>query len=133
MIYEAMLDNFVPRPGAGGWVPFKYWWTAKVVGESSQSGLTRGDLVTAVANTDGGAHFDSTLDEYYHRVSRTNFSGYSFADSSGEHEMSDNVVLPSIRQIAHEALRTMERHKMRPPVTPPRPGLRPDRNVKPRR
>lgn len=133
MVYDAMLDNFVPRRGAGDWVPFKHWWTVKVVGESSESGLSREDLVIAVANTDGGAHFDSTLDEKYHRVSRTNVHGYSFEDINGQHEMSDNIALPSIRQIAHETLRTMKRYKMRPPVTPPPPGMRPDTHGKHRR
>jgi hypothetical protein len=86
------------------WLPFQDWWNEIVFVDAQRAQLTRRDLVLAVANQDGGAHVDPKLSETYARLSRHNSMGW--VQNPG------NVPIPNaeraaVRQIAHEALKTL--------------------------
>jgi len=86
-------------------MPFDDWWSERVF-ENSKSFLTRKDLVLFIANKDGGAHFETEVDERYDGF-RKSWSGGSslFGRQSGMKRGYDNIpVYPAVRQIAHELL-----------------------------
>ncbi len=102
--YVAMLDN--SPLGAGRAVSFEQWWNKVVVVDSEKNELTRRDLVLAVANRDGGAHVDPELTAAYAKLSRYNSLGWAFTGPEGSVPL-DNPVPASIRQIAHEVIKTL--------------------------
>lgn len=104
--HHPLLDH---RPQ--GWPParkrfFPEWWNQIVLTDMRGSLFSRRALVMAVANTDGGAHIDPALDSDYAELSRKNSIGYAVG-------LNDNITpidkseLASIRQIAHEVLRSL--------------------------
>jgi hypothetical protein len=86
---------------------FDDWW-GECIFENSRSCLSRRDLVLAVANKDGGAHFDVEVEERYDDF-RKSWSGGSslIGRRSGRERGYDNVPIhPAVRQIAYELLRS---------------------------
>jgi hypothetical protein len=69
--------------------------------------LTRRDLILVVANQDGGAHVDASLDETYARISRQNSLG-RYAASEKKLAPLGSAELVSIRQVAHELLKSLK-------------------------
>jgi hypothetical protein len=106
--YEALLDGS-PR-GPGRVVSLNQWWNKVVVVDSDKNRLTRRELVLAVANQDGGAHVDPELKSVYAKLSRYNSLGWAFTGPEGTVPL-DNPVPASIRQIAHELIKTLEARK----------------------
>ena len=62
-------------PGTSGYVKFTEYWSSTVLDAGGQS-FTREDLVKSVANQDGGAHVDPSLDEKYANLSRNDSFGW---------------------------------------------------------
>lgn len=87
-------------------VPFEDWWTAPVSIDSAGDTLTRGQLVCAVANKDGGAHVDPELDGAYAQLTRLHSMGVVAFGPTGEHPIGPPH-LATVRQIAHEVLKTL--------------------------
>jgi hypothetical protein len=100
--YIPLLDNVGTdrrRPG----VPFGMWWNKKIYRR-----LSRGDLVAALANQDGGAHVDATLTEAYAELTRLNGLGWAYADSEGRSEpFEGNAAQASMRQMTWELRETL--------------------------
>jgi hypothetical protein len=92
--------------GETRWTDFESWWNKVVIRDLKGRELTRKDLDLTVANQDGGAHVDTMLDETYERLSRGNSLGRYAATRKMTPVTS--VELVSIRQIAHELLRTLK-------------------------
>lgn len=83
-------------------VEFKFWWEETVIIDDLKgSQFTRKDIVRSIADMDGGAHVDSTLDEKYAKIREEPFWQYL----NGLPIL--GVELHSVRQIAHEVLRTL--------------------------
>ena len=84
---------------------FDDWWGERIF-ENSQSFLTRGDLVLAISNKDGGAHFDREVEERYDDFRKSRSGGSSLVGRrSGIARGYDNVpIRPAVRQIAYELL-----------------------------
>jgi len=57
---DMLTPSRIHRP-----LPFKPWWTLKVIEGSQGRTYSRGDLVLTMANQDGGAHVDPDLDADY--------------------------------------------------------------------
>ena len=77
---------------------------------SSEYSLTRKDLVLAIANKDGGVHFDNKVQKKYDEF-RYSWSGGStlVGISSGNKRGYDNIpTYPAIRQIGYELLKTLK-------------------------
>lgn len=91
------------------YMSFNNWWGEDVFKDNNFS-LTREDLVLAIANKDGGAHFDSEVEERYDNF-RHNWSGGStlVGNKSGVKRGYDNIpIYPAIRQIGYELIKTIQ-------------------------
>ncbi len=90
--------------------PFDAWWKQAICrfplgDEKIQYELTRMDLITIVANKDGGAHFDKMVSSKFVHYKRTDILGLTI---NGRCIETENVPLyPTIRQIASEMLQTL--------------------------
>lgn len=103
------------------WLPFETWWTKTPVLRTARSTkypkpedrlvFTRADLVLTVADTDGGAHVDPGLQKDYVELSRRNALGLVASYGRSADVPLGDPVPPSIRQAAHEVLRTYERNE----------------------
>lgn len=99
------------------------WWKATVIRDSHGNEFSREFLVAAVANSDGGAHVDPSLEEKYYALSRLNSAsihasgnpsnmsiafGPKPADDGESAFMALGSPVPaSIRQIAWELIRSV--------------------------
>ena len=105
--------RFLPLIATGGnpenerMVPFEEWWTEPVMKDAKQALFSRKDLVSQVADTDGGAHVDPDLTETYMALSRQNSIGGTFQRGKLTLPLEGRIELACMRQIAHEALSTL--------------------------
>lgn len=101
---DGELSSGVPRS-----VPFDEWWNRVIFRNKEGHQLSRRDLVLAVANQDGGAHVDPTLNEAYSKLSREGGMGWVYV-TPGKTYTIRPPELASVRQIAHEVLKTLKPH-----------------------
>ena len=107
--YVAPLDNLPPSRNKDKKVSFGRWWNRTPMYKDNAGNIfTRRDLVLAVANKEGGAHIDPKLDQAYVNLSRFNSLGWRAVISGVDQDFKNTPVLPSIRQIAHEVLKTLK-------------------------
>ena len=102
----APLDDLSP-PRLRQKVSFSQWWDKIVLPVDRNILLTRKDLVLAVAHKDGGAHVDPRLDKRYAEITRYDSMGWEFY-FNGVKQNFRNPVLVSLRQIAHEIIRSLK-------------------------
>ncbi len=102
--YIAPLDSAII--GASTWMPFEDWWNAIVFVDKKRQTISRKELVLKIANQDGGAHVDPSLDEKYAALSRQNTMGWVKTDGVNETPL-EGPEKAAIRQIAHEVLKTL--------------------------
>lgn len=88
-------------------IPFVTWWNGPVFKDNVGRKFCRRELVTHVADTDGGAHVDPELDEAYMAISRRNSLGWHFSDGDVTVALQGRPELACMRQIAHEVLSTI--------------------------
>lgn len=106
--YRARLDDGPPI--ARACVPFAGWWSNDVM--TSNVKWCRRELVLKLANQEGGAHVDPSLDSRYQDLTKGNALGWVVGDGHGGGRAIDgNIAAISVRQIAHEVLETLEREK----------------------
>ena len=84
---------------------FSEWWNEIVVIDNKRRTFTRKEIVMNVANTDGGAHIDPSLDEAYWDFSREDSLGTIIIN--GERVPCENPELACVRQITHEIFKTL--------------------------
>jgi len=102
-----------------GWVPilddglasikkvsFNEWWDKAVIVDDKRRRFTRKSLVLNLCNTDGGSHIDPKLRQDYADLTRNNSMGFKIQINGVEYE-EDGIHLTSVRQIAHELLKTL--------------------------
>jgi hypothetical protein len=107
--YVAPLDGGAPTRSRAEKIAFKIWWNGVfVIKDKDGQTFTRKDLVLNIANTDGGAHIDPKLDVAYANLSRFNSLGWKVFRCDIEGDFTNSPVLPSIRQITHEVLKTLK-------------------------
>ena len=87
---------------------FDEWWNSAVVKDFEGRTFTRRDLVTYIADTDGGAHVDPGLHANFKALSRENSLGFN--RSTGPIKEEARPELPCMRQIAHELFVTLQRN-----------------------
>jgi hypothetical protein len=90
-------------------VPFAEWWNARVLYiPAEQLEVSRKSAILALANTDGGAHVDPTLDASYAALSRNNSFGWEVSLGDGSAGVVENSpALPLVRSAAHELRSTL--------------------------
>jgi hypothetical protein len=94
------LDRIAEKPA---WVSFDAWWGKIVVVALKRHEFRRRDLVLTLADTDGGAHVDPDIPEKYYLLTRGNSLGWT----NGHNGPVLGIALASVRQIAHEVLKTL--------------------------
>jgi hypothetical protein len=87
-------------------IPFTDWWKTEIVCLTAGVRMTRKSLVLAVANTDGGAHVDASLEPDYTTIKTGAGLVATFQPAGG-----NPVLIPleshsvaTLRQIAYEVL-----------------------------
>jgi hypothetical protein len=99
--FVAPLDGGAPSRSKTNKLVFNTWWKGVfVIKDKAGVTFTREKLVIEVTDTDGGAHVDIRLKEEYANLSRSNSLGWQ--------NVINGPVLPSIRQITHELLKTLK-------------------------
>jgi hypothetical protein len=107
---------------------FDDWWLLPVLEDAAGRAFNRRDLVLSVADQDGGAHVDASLNPSYAALSRNNsigfgqagdqpnsailsvaFEGLSRVPDDAQEPLANSVALASVRQIAFEVLSSIER------------------------
>jgi len=107
--YVAPLDNLSPASSKDKKVSFGRWWNRTTMyKDKAGNEFTRKDLILTVADKEGGAHVDPNLDKAYTNLSRFNSLGWKIHTEGERKDFSNTPVLPSIRQIAHEFLKTLK-------------------------
>jgi len=104
-VYVAPLDDLLPGSPPRQ-VSFEQWWHGVIFVDRGGHETTRGDLILAIANKDGGAHVDPVLDEKYANLSRRNALAWRFSGPRGDVPLT-GPEKAAMRQIAHEVLKTL--------------------------
>jgi len=104
--------RYFPDKSAKKKLSFTDWWSEEKILMSGSCSLTRKDLVLAVANKDGGAHFDKRVEQKYDEFRHSWSGGTSLVGTQSRQSRGyDNIpTRPSIRQIAHELKQTIQEH-----------------------
>jgi hypothetical protein len=87
---------------------FGPWWTLKILRDQDGATWSRRSLVLTLANKEGGAHVDPDLTPAYESLAAKNGLDYHFGNGDVLMPFSGNVVAASVRQVAHEVVRTLE-------------------------
>jgi len=103
-------EKYFPMPASKSSLSFGEWWETEIIFSSSGSCLTRKDLVLSVAEKDGGAHYDSKVEQKYDAFRHAWSGGSTLVGiESGIERGYDNIpIYPAIRQIAYELLCTLK-------------------------
>jgi hypothetical protein len=120
MRWTAPLDTRMPQ---ARWMKLSAWLSSVAVRSSTDVTHSRWDFIRVLANQEGGAHLDPTVEISYTQLRGDTLgvlSGpFTPAPGGGFPEKIDleamqppetNVVEASMRQIAHEAIRALEKH-----------------------
>ena len=89
------------------WTDFETWWNQVIFRDLEGQELTRRDLVLVVADQDGGAHVDASLDEAYTRNLTPELT-WSVCSEREESPLGWARSPFSIRQVAHELLKSLK-------------------------
>ena len=86
------------------------WWNALVLfNPKERVEFSRGSAILSLANKDGGAHVDRSLDAAYAALSRNNSFGWEVTlGSGGAGIVENNPALPLVRTAAHEVFGTLK-------------------------
>lgn len=87
---------------------YEDWWN-EVIFDDKNEVFTRKDIITFVANQDGGAHVDKALNKKYSNLVKYNSLGWT--DGHGN-PVSNNPAYCAIRQIAFEVLVSQGRYNV---------------------
>jgi hypothetical protein len=104
--FEPTLNN-IPPGSTLSKSNFDFWWNQIVLTVDNYQ-FSRKDLILKIANTDGGAHVDPSLDPDYSKLKEDNSLGIRSWSWGNEIFFENTSELAIIRQIAHEVLLTFK-------------------------
>lgn len=100
----AHLDDTInPRS-----IPFDAWWNGIVLVDSKKNEFSRKDITLYLANKEGGAHVDHEIDEKYHNLRNKNSLGWVTVLGDGRQIAGEDHVPATMRQIAHELIKSLD-------------------------
>ena len=105
--HVAPLDDGSPPRYVRGKINFDDWWNKVVIDDKHGTQLTRRDLILAVCNKDGGAHIDPRLSIAYENLTRSSSFIWIATINGEEVGFVTSPELASVRQIAHEVLKSL--------------------------
>ncbi|MDJ0426008.1 hypothetical protein QNA19_08770 [Rhodococcus fascians] len=114
---------FAPNPtwvaplddAPGIWSDFSRWWSTPVIEAQSGTTFTRWDLVRVMANQDGGAHVDPSLDVDYDNLQHESFGvAYAHGDfvahpPGGWTPLGGQIAAECVRQFAFEMVESLRK------------------------
>jgi hypothetical protein len=103
--FKAFLSDTLPFV-QGQTLPFTRWWDKIVVVDQKKESFSRKGLILLASNKDGGAHVDPNLDAGYAQLKKS--VGWALVTPTSSDDIPD-VQAHSVRQIAHEVLKTFGR------------------------
>lgn len=89
---------------------FSKWWEEPIFyirGKNYQE-ITRKKLICIMRDKDGGAHLDEILPQHYKNLISGEALGWQYGLNEENSKFVSSPHYPSVRQIAHELLRTIE-------------------------
>ena len=103
--WEAALATRPPVPP----VPFGAWWKTPILRDANRRTWSRWQIISQVANKEGGAHLDPEVDLEVLDLEERNSMGLTFTDPTVGNGVpfENGPLLPSVRQIAFEVDRTL--------------------------
>ena len=105
--YVAPLDSLPPTRDKDKLVSFDRWWHRTVIfRDKSRNLFARRDIVLPFADKEGGAHIDPKLNQAYANLTKFNSLAWKVY-TAGEERDFGNPVPPTVRQIAHEIIKTI--------------------------
>lgn len=116
---RAFLDD-INHPN---WIDFDAWWNGIVFVDSQKNEFSRKDIVLHLANKDGGAHVDQEIDERYHNLRNKNSLGWITTYGDGRQIAGEDHVPPTMRQIAHELIKSLDNTYVCSRAVDKEPGL----------
>ena len=90
-------------------ISFESWWNGIVFVDKKRNEFSRKDIVLTLANKEGGAHVDGSLDQKYADLRKNNSLSWYDVSPDGKETPSADQVPASMRQIAHEVLKTIKK------------------------
>ncbi len=87
-----------------GKISFQEWWSQLVIVDFKNNEFSREQLITIMANKDGGAHIDHELPSEYQDIA----SGTSLGWTDMNGNPIEDMHLASVRQISYEVLKTLK-------------------------
>ena len=101
------LTGSTPMISQWRMVDFDEYWNEPILVDADKNSFSRKDLICAVSNKDGGAHIDPSLNGKYAALTRNNSLGWMYESGNNKFSIKE-IELASIRQIAHEVLKTLK-------------------------
>jgi hypothetical protein len=92
------------------WKMFDPWWNQIIIVDKNKNQFTRKSIILAIADTDGGAHIDPSLNEQYANLSKFNSIGWQHVEEGKTYDFLNGPELASVRQIAYELIRSIEKY-----------------------
>lgn len=89
-------------------VSFDEWWDGIVLVDDHHEEFSRKDICLYLANKEGGAHVDATIDEKYERLRKANAAGWIMGNDPSKTIHAGDHVPATMRQIAHELLKSLK-------------------------
>lgn len=86
-------------------IPAENWWNQTVLKNRDSHVFSRSRLIRTMADQDGGAHVDPSIDGEYREIAEGAF-GFKFLTDGRSVEPNDITVV-TVRQIAHEVLASL--------------------------
>ncbi|WP_405909035.1 hypothetical protein OG742_32605 [Streptomyces sp. NBC_00828] len=109
--YVAPLDEVPLSPSrTHPPAPFDAWWNDEFTRDSNGTLWCRRKFVLTMANKEGGAHVDPSLNAAYESLVKHNGLGFTSTATGVLLPFEGNVAAESVRQIAHEFLKSYEAH-----------------------
>jgi hypothetical protein len=100
---KAHLDDTLQHQ----FIPFDAWWNGIVLVDSHKNEFSRKDITLYLANKEGGAHVDHEIDEKYHNLRKKNSLGWVTVLGDGRQIAGEDHVPATMRQIAHELIKSL--------------------------
>ena len=104
-------------------VSFDSWWNGVVFVDNQRNEFSRKDIVLSLANKEGGAHVDKKIDKKYSDLKKGHSLGLYELDPYGRQTPVSDQIPATMRQIAHEVLKTLKDNYTCEVKTPSGKGL----------